>query len=185
MRLRSSWSEEYTRTLVFLRHQHKLSVPVAPTVRSHHLQPFSSHSHASPLTALQVGWVDIPPALIQRAGACAQNVRQHFACCVELLQPLFPQLIHARANLLLAPKVLRLLPLSNQITINYDKYNLDLCNIVPVQSSLKWSNFLHAASQSKNSFYLTNFSSYLQYCRFHATVTWMLTLLAKYDHSDK
>ena len=177
-----SWLEEY---LPFLRYQHKLSVPVAPTVRSHHLERFSSHSHASPLTALQVGWADVPPALIQRGGTCAQNVRQNLACCVELLQPLFPQLVHARANLLLAPKVLRLLPLSKQITVNYDKYNWDLCNIVPVQNSLKWSHFLHTASQSKNAFYLTNFSSYLQYSRFHVTVTWMLILLGKYDHSDK
>ena len=147
--------------LSWLRYQQKLSVPVAPTVRSHHLEPLSSHSLASPLTALQVGWVNVPPALIQRGGACAQNVRQHLACCVELLQPLFPQLVHTRANLLLAPKVLRLLPLSKQTTINYDKYNLDSCNIVPVQNSLKWSHFLHTASQSKNSFCHTNFSSSL------------------------
>jgi hypothetical protein len=44
---------------------------------------------------------------------------------------------------------------------NYRKYNLYIyiyiCNIVPLQNSLKWSSFLHAASQSKNSFYLTNF----------------------------
>ena len=158
---------------------------VAPTVCSHHLEPFGSYCHASPLTALQVGWVNVPPALIQRGGACAQNVRQHLACCVELLQPLFPQLVHTCANLLLAPKVLRLLPLSKHTTINYDKYNLDLRNIVPVQNSLEWSNFLHTASQSKNSFYHTNFSSSLQYSGFHATVTWKLTLVAKYDHSEK
>ena len=144
----------------WLRYQQKHPVPVAPTVRSHHLEPFCSHSHASPLSALQVGWVNVPPALIQRGGACAQNVRQHLACCVELLQPLFPQLVHTRANLLLAPKVLRLLPLSKQTTIIYDKYNLDLCNTVPVQNSLIWSHFLHTASQS-HSLYHTNFSSSL------------------------
>ena len=151
-----SWLAEY---LLLLRYQHKFPVPVAPSVRCHHLEPFSSHSHASPLTALQVGWVDVPPALIQRGGARTQNVRQHLACCVELLQPLFPQLVHASANLLLAPKVLRLLPLPKQITITYDKYNLDWCNIVLVQHSLKLSHFLHRASQPKNSFYLANFSS--------------------------
>ncbi|KAJ8881143.1 hypothetical protein PR048_017616 [Dryococelus australis] len=50
------------------------------------------------------------PGVVQR-GSAAEHVVQHLARRVELLEPLLPQLVHPGTDLLLAPEVLRLLPL--------------------------------------------------------------------------